>query len=82
VRRFSRYVDLDLLTWKTNFKLHLDVDQGTETVESVLDPMAHVAGKRMRYMILNKDIARPTRNRYANHDFEFDCCSRRGRSDL
>jgi hypothetical protein len=23
-------------------------------------------------MILNEDIARPTRNRYANHDFEFE----------
>jgi hypothetical protein len=45
--------------------LHVDVDQGTESIETVVDPIAETAGKRMRYMILNQDIARDTSNVYA-----------------
>ena len=43
----------------------MDVDAGTETVEPIIDPSAQVAGKRMRYMILNEDISRSTSNLYA-----------------
>ena len=43
-------------------KLHMGVDAGTETVEAIIDPSAQVAGKCMRYMILNEDISRPTSN--------------------
>jgi hypothetical protein len=56
----------------TMSKLHVDVDSGTETVEAIIDPIAQVAGKRMRCMSLNEDITRPTSNRYAELSLELN----------
>jgi hypothetical protein len=56
----------------TRPKLHMDVDTGTETVEEVVDTTAKLAGKRMRYMVLNEDIARPTSNRFAELEMGLD----------
>jgi hypothetical protein len=44
----------------------------TETVEEVVDTTAKLAGKRMRYMVLNEDIARPTSNRFAELEMGLD----------
>jgi hypothetical protein len=56
----------------TMSELHVDVDSGTETVEAIIDPIAQVAGKRMRCMSLNEDITRPTSNRYAELSLELN----------
>jgi hypothetical protein len=53
-------------------ELHVDVDLGTETVEAIIDPIAQVAGKRMRHMSLNEDIAGPTSNHYAELSLELN----------
>jgi hypothetical protein len=47
-------------------KLHMDVDAGMETVEEVADPTAKVAGKHVRCMVLNEDIARRTSNGFSD----------------
>jgi hypothetical protein len=53
-------------------KLHMDVNAGTETVEEVADPTAKVAGKRMRCMVLDEDIARQTSNRFSDPPMGLD----------
>jgi hypothetical protein len=44
----------------TMSKLHMDVDAGTETMESVVDLEGTIAGRRMRYMVRNREIAELT----------------------
>jgi hypothetical protein len=44
----------------TMSKLHMDVDAGTETMESVVDVDGRIAGRRMRYMVRNREIAEST----------------------
>jgi hypothetical protein len=54
----------------TMSKLHMDVDAGTETIESVVDPQGKIAGRRMRYMVRNRDIAESTCDVYGGLDLE------------
>jgi hypothetical protein len=54
----------------TMSKLHMDVDAGTETIQSVVDPEGKIAGRRMRYMVQNKDIAESTCDVYGGLDLE------------
>jgi hypothetical protein len=55
----------------TMSKLHMDVDHaGTETIQSVVDPQGKIAGRRMRYMVRDKDIAESTCDVYGGLDLE------------
>ena len=54
----------------TMSKLHMDVDAGTEIIQSVVDPQGKIGGRRMRYMVRNKDIAESTCDVYGGLDLE------------
>ena len=54
----------------TMSKLHMDVDAGTETIESIVDPQGQIAGRRMRYMVRNRDIAESTCDVYGGLDLD------------
>ena len=54
----------------TMSKLHMDVDAGTESIESIVDPQGKIAGRHMRYMVRNKDITESTCDVYGGLDLD------------